>query len=228
VGKSSLINALTRTKDLARTSKTPGRTQQVNYFAFVPNENQRDPSSMSHTSTSCAQKNTPPVAYLIDLPGYGYAEAPVDQVGRWQDTTQDFLQNRRDVGVLKRLYVLVDSRHGVSMSDRAVLGWLDDAEIPYCVVFTKADRIGRPMIIRYANDICMRYHSQFYNQNYVSETVNPSDGTCLVQGSQGCQSPLVHVTSSKTGQGIHELMWTMHWDLFDPTRLSTKIKVAIE
>jgi len=229
VGKSSLINSLTRKKDLAKISKTPGRTQQINYFGFFPKDSIPEESSIS-LSSSTTKKGagsiplSHAIAFLIDLPGYGYAEAPVERVIQWQDTTQDFLQHRRDIGVLKRLYILVDSRHGLSSIDRAVIGWLDDAEIPYCIVLTKADRIGRPMLVRYANDICMRYHSQTFNQGYVSESMDSTSEDGMVgriQASHGLQSPLVHVTSSKTGEGIHELMWTMHWDLFDTSSLST-------
>jgi len=223
VGKSSLINSLTRKRDLAKTSKTPGRTQQINYFGFFSKESIQEESMTS----SSVNKRDPPsnispsraVAFLIDLPGYGYAEAPVDRVVKWQDTTQDFLQHRRETGVLKRLYVLVDSRHGLSYTDRAVLGWLDDAEIPYCIVLTKADRIGRPMLVRYANDICMRYHSQTFNQGYVNQAMgipDDEDDTDHFRTTHGLQSPLLHVTSSKSGEGIHELMWTIHRDLFDP------------
>lgn len=227
VGKSSLINSLTRKRDLAKISKTPGRTQQINYFGFIPKDSTPDgsivPSSSSkNVAGSFSLSNV--IAFLIDLPGYGYAEAPVDRVVKWQDTTQDFLQHRRDTGVLKRLYILVDSRHGLSSLDRAVIGWLDDADIPYCIVLTKADRIGRPMLVRYANEICMRYHSQMYNNGYVSESMDSFDNDIRhVHASHGLQSPLVHVTSSKTGEGIHELMWTMHWDLFDPQSFDSSI-----
>jgi ribosome biogenesis GTP-binding protein YsxC/EngB len=84
VGKSSLINSLVNKKGMAKTSSTPGKTQLINHFLVNKEFNPW---------------------HLVDLPGYGYAEAPVERVIQWQDTTQDFLQHRRDIGVLKRLYI---------------------------------------------------------------------------------------------------------------------------
>lgn len=114
VGKSSLINALTNRKALARASNTPGRTQEINYFALGD----------SH--------------YLVDLPGYGYAEAPVRVVETWQRLLRAYLAGRQ---TLRRAFVLIDARHGVKAVDEDILGLLDGAAVTFQVVLTKADKV---------------------------------------------------------------------------------------
>jgi len=201
VGKSSLINALTKKKELAKISKTPGRTQQVNYFALV----KKDKCKLQGKGVY-AFRPSDSTGFLIDLPGYGYAVAPDDKVSDWQAKTQQFLLERRDSTYLRRTFLLIDARHGVANFDRAVMGWFDEASIPYSIVLTKADRVGRPQLVRIVNDVCMRYHSQLY-------------GTAG-GGSEGIyQSPVVHVTSSRDGEGIETLMWAIDGDFIaDDTR----------
>ena len=114
VGKSSLINALTNHKDLARTSNTPGRTQQLNFF------------DLGGRLT------------IADLPGYGYARAPRETVRQWTDLVGDYLQGRPQ---LRRACLLVDARHGLKDSDREVMKMLDDSAVSYQVVLTKCDKI---------------------------------------------------------------------------------------
>jgi GTP-binding protein len=111
-------------------------------------------------------------------------------VGAWQSATQDLLLDRRDKGVLQRLFLLVDSRRGPMQLDRNVMGWLDEAQIPYSVVLTKADRVVAPIVIKHVNELCMRYASQ----------------KALEDEEDVLQSPVIHVTSSKQGMGVHELM----------------------
>lgn len=123
VGKSSLINALVGQKGLARTSNTPGRTQELNYF--VPD------------GYSGAAGDLPPMA-LIDMPGYGYAQAPKAHVDAWTKLVFDYLRGR---ATLKRVYVLIDSRHGIKKNDDDVLSLLDKAAVSYQVVLTKTDKI---------------------------------------------------------------------------------------
>ncbi|MXN44759.1 YihA family ribosome biogenesis GTP-binding protein [Shinella kummerowiae] len=123
VGKSSLINALVGHKGLARTSNTPGRTQELNYF--VPD------------GYSGAEDDLPPMA-LVDMPGYGYAQAPKDQVDAWTKLVFDYLRGR---STLKRVYVLIDSRHGIKPNDDEVFGLLDKAAVSYQVILTKTDKI---------------------------------------------------------------------------------------
>lgn len=123
VGKSSLINALAGQKGLARTSNTPGRTQELNYF--VPD---------GYTG---AGDDLPPFA-MVDMPGYGYAQAPKDQVDAWTKLVFDYLRGRV---TLKRVFVLIDSRHGVMKKDEEVLGLLDKAAVSYQIVLTKTDKI---------------------------------------------------------------------------------------
>lgn len=132
VGKSSLINALVNQKGLARTSNTPGRTQELNYF--VPD------------GFSGAGDDLPPMA-LIDMPGYGYAQAPKDQVDAWTRLVFDYLKGRV---TLKRVYVLIDARHGIKKNDEEVLSLLDKAAVSYQIVLTKTDKIkaaGVPRLI---------------------------------------------------------------------------------
>jgi GTP-binding protein len=116
VGKSSLINALTNRNALARTSNTPGRTQELNFFDVG------DPMRFR----------------LVDMPGYGYAKAPKDVVKQWRFLVNDFLRGRP---VLKRVLVLVDSRHGLKDVDRTLLDMLDEAAVSYRLVLTKADKV---------------------------------------------------------------------------------------
>ncbi|QFQ86824.1 YihA family ribosome biogenesis GTP-binding protein [Paracoccus kondratievae] len=114
VGKSSLINALTGRKGLARASNTPGRTQEINYFKLGDR------------------------AYLVDLPGYGFAKAPVAVVAKWQALLKSYLSGRP---TLRRAFALIDSRHGVKDVDHQIMQLLDRAAVPFQVVLTKADKI---------------------------------------------------------------------------------------
>ncbi|HEX2812451.1 MAG TPA: ribosome biogenesis GTP-binding protein YihA/YsxC [Sphingopyxis sp.] len=116
VGKSSLLNALTNRNGLARTSVTPGRTQELNYFDV----------------------GAPLVFRLVDMPGYGFAKAPKDVVKKWRFLVNDYLRGRQ---VLKRTLVLIDGRHGIKDVDREVLEMLDTAAVSYRLVLTKADKI---------------------------------------------------------------------------------------
>jgi GTP-binding protein len=132
VGKSSLINALVGRKGLARTSNTPGRTQELNYFV---------PDGFSGKGS-----DLPPLA-LVDMPGYGYAQAPKPQVDEWTKLVFDYLKGRV---TLRRVYVLIDARHGIKANDADVLSLLDKAAVSYQIVLTKTDKIkaaGVPRLI---------------------------------------------------------------------------------
>ena len=114
VGKSSLLNAITKRKSLARTSNTPGRTQQINYFS-VGNK-----------------------LYIVDLPGYGYAKAPLNEVQKWQELVFSYMSGRRN---LKRIFLLIDIRHGIKSNDIEIMNLLDEAAVNYQIIFTKCDKI---------------------------------------------------------------------------------------
>ncbi|MGB3388837.1 MAG: ribosome biogenesis GTP-binding protein YihA/YsxC [Pseudaminobacter sp.] len=163
VGKSSLINALVRQKGLARTSNTPGRTQELNYF--VPD------------GYSGERADLPPMA-LVDMPGYGYAKAPKEQVDQWTKLVLDYLKGRV---TLKRVYVLIDSRHGIKKNDEEVLGLLDKAAVSYQIVLTKTDKIKAAGIPR-----------------LVAETLEKIR-------KRPAAFPAVIATSSEKGEGMDEL-----------------------
>ncbi|MDB6454668.1 ribosome biogenesis GTP-binding protein YihA/YsxC [Falsirhodobacter sp. 20TX0035] len=116
VGKSSLINALTGRKSLARASNTPGRTQEINFFTLGEEK------------------------YLVDLPGYGYAEAPVAIVAKWQALLKSYLAGRT---TLRRAFVLIDTRHGVKKVDDEIMSLLDKSAVTFQTVLTKADKVSR-------------------------------------------------------------------------------------
>ena len=160
VGKSSLINALTNRNKLARASNTPGRTQELNFF---------DVGS--------------PLAFrLVDMPGYGFAEAPKDMVKRWRFLINDYLRGRQ---VLKRAIVLVDARHGLKDVDREVMEMLDKAAVGYNLVLTKSDKI-KPTALAATFD-AVRAEAAKHPASH----------------------PLMFATSSETGEGIADLRATI-------------------
>ena len=156
VGKSSLLNAITNRKGLARTSNTPGRTQELNFFDV----------------------GRPPVVRLVDMPGYGFAEAPKDMVKRWRFLVNDYLRGR---AVLKRAFVLVDARHGLKDVDREIMGMLDAAAVGYHLVLTKSDKIKPTQLEEVLAD------------------------TRAQAAKHPAAHPSLFATSSETGTGIAEL-----------------------
>jgi GTP-binding protein len=156
VGKSSLLNALTNRKGLARTSNTPGRTQELNFFDV----------------------GTPVQIRLVDMPGYGFAEAPKDLVKRWRFLVNDYLRGR---AALKRALVLVDSRHGLKDVDREMMQMLDDAAVSYHLVLTKGDKV-KPSAL-----------GSLYEATMIEAAKHPA------------AHPSIFTTSSETGNGIAEL-----------------------
>jgi len=121
VGKSSLINAVTGTKRLARTSNTPGRTQELNFFMLAPERNGG-------------------AAWLVDLPGYGYARESKTKIAAWYILLSDYLRGRPN---LRRVFMLVDSRHGLKKNDLAMMDDLDVAAVSYQIILTKADLVEK-------------------------------------------------------------------------------------
>ncbi len=156
VGKSSLLNALTGRKALARTSNTPGRTQELNLFDV----------------------GRPLQLRLVDMPGYGFADAPKDLVRKWRFLVNDYLRGRP---TLKRALVLVDSRHGLKDVDRDVMAMLDAAAVGYHLVLTKADKV-KPTAL--------------------AETLT---ATKVEAARHPAAHPALFATSGETGLGIAEL-----------------------
>ncbi len=156
VGKSSLLNALTGQNGLARTSNTPGRTQELNFFDV----------------------GTPLAFRLVDMPGYGFAKAPKDMVKKWRFLINDFLRGRQ---VLKRVLVLVDSRHGLKDVDHEIMEMLDKAAVSYRLVLTKADKI-KP-----------------------TELLHITNATAAEARKRPAAHPDIMATSSEVGFGIPEL-----------------------
>ena len=154
VGKSTLINALTGRRALARASNTPGRTQEINFFTATD----------SH--------------YLVDLPGYGFANAPLAVVEKWQRLLKAYLRGRAS---LRRAFVLIDSRHGAKAVDEEIMALLDSAAVPFQAVMTKADKVkdaGRDAAIEATRAVLRRHPAAF---------------------------PEMILTSSETGLGIDTL-----------------------
>jgi GTP-binding protein len=156
VGKSSLLNALTNRNKLARTSNTPGRTQELNFFDV----------------------GEPLTLRLVDMPGYGFAEAPKDLVKRWRRLIDSYLRGRP---VLKRALVLIDSRHGLKDVDREVMTMLDNAAVGYHLVLTKGDKV-KP-----------------------TELEKIRQATAEEAARHPAAHPALFTTSSETGGGIAEL-----------------------
>ena len=156
VGKSSLLNALTGRTGLARTSNTPGRTQELNVFLV----------------------GDPPVMRLIDMPGYGYADAPKDVVRQWARLIGDYLRGRPN---LKRVLVLIDSRHGLKPVDHEIMELMDKSAVSYQLVLTKGDKIKPTALaatVAAISEVARRHPAAH---------------------------PLIVGTSSETGVGIPEL-----------------------
>jgi GTP-binding protein len=156
VGKSSLLNALTNRNALARTSNTPGRTQELNFFDV----------------------GRPLQFRLVDMPGYGFAEAPKDLVKRWRHLVNDYLRGR---AALRRALVLVDSRHGLKEVDREMMRMLDEAAVSYHIVLTKGDKV-KPSAL-----------GALYESTLIEAAKHPA------------AHPSIFTTSSETGTGIAEL-----------------------
>jgi GTP-binding protein len=155
VGKSSLLNALGNRRDLARTSNTPGRTRELNFYLAGDDR-----------------------LAIVDLPGYGYAKATKSLVEAWQSLIRDYLRGRAS---LRRVFVLIDARHGVTKTDEAMLDLLDEAAVNYQLVLTKADKLKPPARERVRAETAARI------------------------AKRPAAHPDVHLTSSVTGAGLAEL-----------------------
>jgi|TARA_A100001015_G_scaffold275644_1_gene333081 GTP-binding protein len=128
VGKSSLLNAITGQKALARTSNTPGRTQELNFFMLAPNLGSDGGNG---------------AAWLVDLPGYGYARESKSKIAAWNKLLEQYLRGRPN---LRRVFVLIDSRHGLKANDMSMMDDFDRTAVSYQVVLTKADKISQPAL----------------------------------------------------------------------------------
>mgnify|MGYP001280994156 CR=1 FL=1 len=155
VGKSSLINALVKHRGLARTSNTPGRTQELNYFRAP----QRD-------------------VFMVDMPGYGFAQAPKDKVATWTEVVRGYLRGRQNLG---RVFLLIDARHGLKKVDEELMELMDTAAVSYQAVLTKADKIKPHELARVIAD------------------------TEAALAKHAAAFPFLVATSSETGAGIADL-----------------------
>ena len=155
VGKSSLINGLFGRRDVARVSNTPGRTRELNYFRFADER-----------------------MALVDMPGYGYARAPKSLVRKWQAMMRDFLRGR---AALRRVFVLIDARHGIKPQDEEVMALLDEAALNHQIVLTKADK-ARPDALR-----------KLLEKTAAAARRHPA------------AHPEIHVTSARKRMGLDEL-----------------------
>lgn len=159
VGKSSLINALTGKRDLARASNTPGRTRELNFFRIGDNK-----------------------GYLVDLPGYGYAEASKKEIKQWTQLTRDYLRGRP---LLKRVFLLIDSRHGLKEADLETMEMFNECAVNYQILLTKIDKI-KPAEL----EVCL---------TKTAETL----------AKHGAAHPEVLATSAAKGDGLEALRWTV-------------------
>ncbi len=162
VGKSSLLNALTGRRAIARASVTPGRTQELNFFDVGRPE----------------EEGALPLFRLVDMPGYGFAKAPVKVVEKWKALVNSYLRGR---AVLARTLVLIDSRHGVKDVDRVMMSMLDEAAVGYRVVLTKTDKIK------------------------ASDLDKVAEATAAEIRKHVAAFPELHLTSSEKGMGIAAL-----------------------
>lgn len=154
VGKSSLINALFNKTNLAKTSSTPGRTQQLNFFNL---DNQ---------------------IHIVDLPGYGFAKAPPEDVKKWQNIMSLYLQGRPN---LRRVFLMIDSRHGLKKVDEDIMKMLDKSAVTYQIVLTKTDKVSKQAVESVVKEICS------------------------VLKNHAAAHPLVLPTSSEKKQGLENL-----------------------
>lgn len=166
VGKSSLLNALTGRKSIARASVTPGRTQELNFF------------DVGRPRDEAAEEGALPLFRLVDMPGYGFAKAPVKVVEKWKALVNSYLRGRQ---VLSRTLVLVDSRHGLKEVDREMMTMLDKAAASYRIVLTKTDKIK------------------------ASELADVAEKTAAEAKKHVAAHPEIHLTSSEKGMGIERL-----------------------
>lgn len=155
VGKSSLLNAITGRKDIARTSNTPGRTRELNYFTLADG-----------------------VLAMVDMPGYGYAKAEKTLVRAWQTLVSTYLRGRPN---LRRVFVLIDARHGIKTTDISTLDMLDETAVSYQIVLTKSDKI----------------------KDEEREAVFVRTAVAIAK--RPAAHPQLHITSSAKGLGIAEL-----------------------
>ncbi|NCP20301.1 MAG: YihA family ribosome biogenesis GTP-binding protein [Erythrobacter sp.] len=167
VGKSSLLNALTMRKGIARASVTPGRTQELNIF----------------------EVGAPTQFRLVDMPGYGFAKAPKSVVEKWQNLVRTYLRGRP---VLARTLVLVDSRHGLKDTDRAMMKMLDEAAVGYRIVLTKSDKIK------------------------ASALAQTAEAVAAEAKKHPAAFPEIHLTSAEKGQGIAALRAAVVADALTP------------
>ena len=196
VGKSSLISALIgHEHKLIKVSKTPGATRNINYFALGK------------------ELVSKPDLYLVDLPGYGFAKASKSETGRWKDFIQGYLRDR-NLSVLRRVFVLVDSRHGLKESDADMMTMLDSLALPYEIVLTKADASSKQEMAAALDSVFKRM---------MRSKAKVTSGL-----------PYVHAVSSNDGSGLLQLqacvaeVLSHNWNPRSPANAAASVKLAQE
>lgn len=179
VGKSSLTSALLGSQTTVRISKQPGCTRSVNYFGFLK---PKQPTLAGGTAGGGAGH----CAYIVDMPGYGFAKNAKGEQTRWQSIVEGYITSR-DQGVLRRVFILVDSRHGIKQADVEMMRLLNSGAIPYQIIFTKCDLVDMDTLQHTLTD--------------AFDVIMSKDGIVCI--------PEVHVISTATGVGLHELKLVM-------------------
>ncbi|KAG5182452.1 YihA2, YihA/EngB-like GTPase [Tribonema minus] len=175
VGKSTLVGTLINNTKLVRASKEPGCTRTVNYFGLTAPTRIKKGSEVDRAAV-----------YMVDLPGYGFAKAPVQEVQAWTAAVEGFIVNR-DCALLRRTFVLIDGRHGVKQHDEDMMTLLDDHGVSYQIVLTKADQLTK-------RDIAVVV-----------------EGVMRAAARHAACYPVVHVVSARDGHGVLQLLDTIYY-----------------
>ena len=179
VGKSSLINMICDNHKLAKTSGSPGKTQLLNHFEII--------SIPASEKESSSKKQIETKWYLVDLPGYGYAKVSLNSRRRWEQMIENYLRKREN---LVSVFVLIDSRHSPQKADLDFLTQLGKWEIPFCLVFTKADKESQKEVSKNVKDFLnvMRKTWQFLPQHFITSAIKKTGREKLLSFIEECNT----------------------------------------